>query len=93
MAQKKKPAPRKKKKTTRRFQFQLGYGGVAGIAVVMFCLFLWMFLLGIWAGQTILLPSAGGTHETTVEKSVPSTPIKILKPRKSKTPVSREKSE
>jgi hypothetical protein len=27
-----------------------------GLVVVCFCLFLWMFLLGIWAGQTILLP-------------------------------------
>lgn len=32
--------------------------GIAGIGVVCFCLFLWMFLLGIWAGQTFLLPSA-----------------------------------
>jgi hypothetical protein len=27
-----------------------------GLVVVCFCLFLWMFLLGVWAGQTILLP-------------------------------------
>ena len=25
--------------------------------VVSFCLLLWMFLLGFWAGQTILLPT------------------------------------
>jgi len=53
---------RAKKKTPKRFRFQLGYSGVAGIAVVSFCLFLWMFLLGIWAGQTILLPSSAGSQ-------------------------------
>jgi len=55
---KKKAAPRRRKKT-KRFQFQLSLAEVAGIAVVCFCLFLWMFLLGIWAGQTILLPKDG----------------------------------
>lgn len=50
-----KKAPRRKKKT-KSFQFQLSIAEVAGIGVVVFCLFLWMFLLGIWAGQTILLP-------------------------------------
>mgnify|MGYP005840131833 CR=1 FL=1 len=27
-----------------------------GVAVVCLCVFLWMFLLGIWAGQTVLQP-------------------------------------
>jgi len=49
---------RVKKKPVKRFRFQLSLAGVAGIGVVVFCLFLWMFLLGIWAGQTILLPSS-----------------------------------
>jgi len=55
---------RVKKKTPKRFRFQLGFSGVAGIAVVSFCLFLWMFLLGVWAGQTILLPSSDGGKST-----------------------------
>ena len=55
---KKKAAPRRKKKV-KRFRFQLSLAEVAGIGVVAFCLFLWMFLLGIWAGQTILLPKEG----------------------------------
>jgi hypothetical protein len=46
---------RPKKKT---YRFQLTLSGIAGTAVVCFCLFLWMFLLGIWSGQTFLLPSA-----------------------------------
>lgn len=28
-----------------------------GLVVVVFFLFFWMFVLGIWAGQTILLPT------------------------------------
>ncbi len=27
--------------------------------MVCCCLFLWMFLLGVWAGQTILFPTPG----------------------------------
>jgi len=53
MAQKK-----KKRRPKKIFRFQLTLGGIIGIGVVSFCLFMWMFLLGIWAGQTILLPSA-----------------------------------
>lgn len=33
--------------------------GLIGIGVVCFCIFLWMFLLGIWAGQTVLVSAAG----------------------------------
>lgn len=88
MARKKKPATRKKRKTAKRFRFQLSLPGVAGIAVVAFCLFLWMFLLGIWAGQTILLPSASSgkskaSHVAPADKS----PVKILTPEGKKNPV------
>ncbi len=37
--------------------FELGLGGLFGLATIVFCVFLWMFLLGVWAGQTVLLPS------------------------------------
>jgi hypothetical protein len=40
----------------KRFCVELGWRGMFGLVVVCFCIFLWMFLLGIWAGQTILLP-------------------------------------
>ena len=51
-------AKRKKGAAGKTFRFQLGPGGIVGIIIVSFCLFLWMFLLGVWAGQTILLPAA-----------------------------------
>jgi len=49
------------------FRFQLGWGGLAGVTLVLLCLLGWMFLMGVWAGQTILFPLPG--QET---KSVPS---------------------
>ncbi len=63
---KKKPA--RKKKTTKPFTFQLGWTGIAGVTVVTLCLFLWMFFLGVWAGQTILFPS-GGVKKIAVQKT------------------------
>jgi len=49
-------APRKRKKPVKKLKFQLTRSGIAGIAVVCFCVFLWMFLLGVWAGQFLLYP-------------------------------------
>lgn len=45
-----------KKKSTPAFTFSLGWLGVASVTVVALCIFLWMFMLGVWAGQTVLLP-------------------------------------
>lgn len=47
-------ARRGKKKTV--VKIELGWGGLLSLAVVFFCVFLWMFLLGIWAGHSILAP-------------------------------------
>ena len=49
-------APRKRKKPVKKIKFQLTRSGVAGIAIVCFCIFLWMFLVGVWAGQSLLYP-------------------------------------
>ncbi len=81
----------KKKKGPKRFRFQLGLAGVAGIGVVLFCLFLWMFLLGIWAGQTILLPSAGSDRTVAgphVGTGLPSASTPLIRPQGKKRPVS-----
>ncbi|MDR0477194.1 MAG: hypothetical protein LBH14_04575 [Desulfobulbaceae bacterium] len=45
-------------KPRRAIRFELTWRGVFGVAVLVFCLFLWMFILGVWAGQTIL-PASG----------------------------------
>ncbi|MDA3972388.1 MAG: SPOR domain-containing protein [Desulfobulbaceae bacterium] len=52
-------SPRKRKFS---ICFELGLGGLLGLTTIVFCVFLWMFFLGIWAGQTVLLPS--GTSDT-----------------------------
>ncbi|MCB2180571.1 MAG: SPOR domain-containing protein [Desulfobulbaceae bacterium] len=53
-------AAKKRKKKGFTIRFELGIGGVLGLGVVCFCVFLWMFLLGVWSGQTVLLPSSPG---------------------------------
>jgi hypothetical protein len=49
-------AKKKTKKKKVRIRFELTIGGLLAVGIVCFCIFLWMFLMGIWAGQTILLP-------------------------------------
>lgn len=49
------------------FSFQLSLSGIAGVAVVTFCLFLWMFLIGIWAGQTIISPYSSNKVSSDLE--------------------------
>lgn len=46
-----------RKNQVKMVRFELTRSSIFGIAVVVFCLFLWMFLLGVWAGQSLLLPS------------------------------------
>ena len=57
--------PRRKRKVT--FSFELGLGGLLGLATLCFCIFLWLFLLGVWAGQTVLLPSADSERGQELE--------------------------
>lgn len=40
----------------KKLKFELTRSAIAGVAVIVFCLFLWMFLLGVWTGQSLLLP-------------------------------------
>ncbi|WP_163339651.1 hypothetical protein [Desulfopila sp. IMCC35008] len=46
----------RRKPPVKKIKFELTRSGVLGVGVVCFCIFLWMFLLGVWAGQTMLLP-------------------------------------
>ena len=66
------------------FAFQLSLSGILGIGAVLFCLFLWMFLLGIWAGKTFLpqypappaaVPSAPVKNETSKSSVPPVVPV------------------
>lgn len=64
----------RRKPPVRKVRFELTYSGIAGIGVVCFCIFLWMFLLGVWTGQTLLLPSTG----TPVSVAQRTEPVEIL---------------
>jgi hypothetical protein len=78
MAQKK-----RKRQPRKTFRFQLTPGGVIGIGIVCFCLLMWMFLLGIWAGQTILLPSAPSKKSAKGSSALSgknSPPVQVLIP-------------
>ena len=52
--------PRKK---IKKVKFELTRSGIAGVGVVCFCIFLWMFLLGVWAGDSLLRPLTLGKSE------------------------------
>ena len=56
MPPRKKTPPAAQKAPVRHFTFHLTLSGVAGITLATFCLFLWMFFLGMWAGRTIISP-------------------------------------
>lgn len=64
-----------RKKKIPKLKFEVSRTGVAGIAIVVFCVFLWMFLLGVWVGQKVLFPietqtSNSQTPKTTVSQEL-----------------------
>lgn len=46
-----------RKQARPKIKFELSRSGIGGIGIVCFCIFLWMFLFGVWAGQSLLRPS------------------------------------
>ena len=65
----------KERKQTRKVKFELTWGGIAGIAVVCFCIFLWMFLMGVWIGQSLLQPASFARKTGSDEASVITAPF------------------
>ncbi len=47
-----------KRKQVKKYKFELTRAAIGGIGIVCFCIFLWMFLLGVWTGQSLLIPSS-----------------------------------
>lgn len=73
-------------------KFELSPAGMLSVGVVCFCIFLWMFLLGVWAGQTILStgsysiagPGRGGAarlREISPKKVVAKLPAPAAEPK------------
>ena len=58
----------RRKPQIKKLKFELSRSAIAGIGVIVFCLFLWMFLLGVWAGQSFLLPTYGKKEAVTKAK-------------------------
>ncbi|HSR35652.1 MAG TPA: SPOR domain-containing protein [Desulfurivibrionaceae bacterium] len=66
------------------FRFELSWGGMFGLTAVCACIFLWLFLLGVWAGQTVLLPPEGTQSisfaRLTSGPDVKTDPAKVTEP-------------
>ena len=82
---------RKKKKS---IQFEMGILGFLGLGVVTFMVLVWVFLLGIWAGQTILQPESGdkvaassGVPPDILAKPAPAAVAQAKKPDEAKKPM------
>lgn len=75
-------APRKAK--AKKLKFELTRSAVAGIGIIVFCLFLWMFLLGVWAGQSLLMPSYEKKNMVAEEKGTALGPLVIRAEKKAK---------
>ena len=52
-------APKQKGRFGFVVRFELGLLGMFSLTLVTGCIFFWMFIIGIWAGQTILQPNPG----------------------------------
>ena len=74
-------AKRKRKKKKWALRFELGLGGLLTAVTVSGCIFLWMFLLGIWAGQSVLQGGRGGDGLPGLRSAAPGAtggPSKVL---------------
>jgi hypothetical protein len=72
----------RRKPQAKKLRFELTKSAVAGIAVIAFCLFLWMFLLGVWAGQSLLLPPHEKNDQVATETLQKIGPLVIRAERK-----------
>jgi hypothetical protein len=72
----------RRKPQEKKLKFELTKSAIAGIAVISFCLFLWMFLLGVWAGQSLLLPSYAKKEAIAKESVMKIGPLVIHAERK-----------
>jgi len=66
----------RRKPAVKKIKFELTRSGVVGIGIVCFCIFLWMFLLGVWTGQSLLLPST--RVDVNVARNVESTDMQAV---------------
>jgi hypothetical protein len=65
----------KEKRQSRKVKFELSWGGIVGIVVLCFCIFLWMFILGVWTGQSLLQPTFFGKKTAAGEATAIIAPL------------------
>ena len=65
----------KERRQSRKVTFELSWGGIVGIAVLCFCIFLWMFILGVWTGQSLLQPVFQGKKTASGEATAIVAPL------------------
>lgn len=49
----------KKKAKKQLISIELGFGGLAGLTFACLCIFLWMYLFGVWTGQSLFQADDG----------------------------------
>jgi len=77
-------ATRKKRRNTK-VKFELSRSGIGSAAIVCFCIFLWMFLFGVWTGQSLLKPSdpvVTGFEAGSVQQEQPVIHLEDVKKKK-----------
>jgi hypothetical protein len=52
----------REKKHSRKVRFELSWSGIAGLVLAVVCTCLWMFILGVWTGQSLLQSSFSPQH-------------------------------
>lgn len=82
---------KKRKKQKVLVRIELTLRGLAGLGVVCFCIFLWMFLLGVWTGQDLLqsgeeapdpvAPQENGLESGAVSGCLPADCLTMVRPR------------
>ncbi|RUM87590.1 MAG: hypothetical protein DSZ24_05865 [Thermodesulfatator sp.] len=55
----------------KKFRFELGFLGMIFVFLLLICLFLWMFVLGVWFGQRIAGKGPSPVAEKTLKEKVP----------------------
>lgn len=51
-------AKKNSKKKSKTYRFELTASAITGIGMICICILLWIFLLGVWTGKTLLVPTS-----------------------------------
>jgi len=55
----------------KRFRFELGFLGMVFVFFLLVCLFLWMFVLGVWFGERLVGKRPSPVAEKTLKEKIP----------------------